>query len=259
VAALLAAHAAACAFSVAAERSRLCACFRALCLLSPPGPGVSALASCLCAARLLQEVDLAGCAAGDAGAGALAAVLPGANVTRLTLARCAIGAVGAGALADALRAGAPLTHLTLTGNEAIGDAGAESLAAALFLASHPMIADADANGNGVDAAAPRLARLDLGACGIGAAGAVALLRAGGVAALSLFGNDTLGDDGAAAIADALSAASPAGLTCLDLSGTGIGRDGGAALAAALAAGAAPGLLTLELGANPVRLSVEHRS
>jgi hypothetical protein len=180
-------------------------------------------------------------------------------VARLTLSRCAVGAAGAGALADALRAGAPLTHLTLTGNDAIGDAGAESLAAALFLtasAARRDAADADANG----AAAPpppRLARLDLGACGIGAAGAVALLRAGGVGALSLFGNESLGDDGAAAIAAALSSASSAllsGLTGLDLSGTRIGREGGAALAAALAAGAAPGLLTLELGANPVRLS-----
>jgi hypothetical protein len=207
--------------------------------------GVAALAAGLRGAAL-QTLDLSGTGAGDAGAAALAAALPGGALSHLLLDRCGVSAAGAAALAAALAAGAPLAHLALQGNGALGDAGAEALAAAL--AGAPPAAGEQ------PAPQPRLLRLDVGACGIGAAGAAALLRAGGVASLSLCGNEGVGDAGAAAAAAALAALPAAALApaALDLSGCGIGAPGAAALAAALSGGAAAALRTLELGANPVR-------
>ena len=209
--------------------------------------GVCALALGLCGATSLTELDLSGCAVGDAGAAALGAALPTCGaLVRLTLRNCCIGAAGAAALATALRTGARLEHLCLAANADMGDEGAMELANALTAERH-------ANGNGAPAQASvaraLVVHLDVGACGIGATGAEALLRAGGAATLSLFGNELIGDAGAIAVAAALQTSSGA-LTCLDLSGAGIGAAGGAALAAALSGGAAPALATLELGANP---------
>ena len=170
------------------------------------------------------------------GAAALAAALSTSALTHLHLARCDIGAEGAAALAAAMRGCDTLTHLFLDGNGRVGDEGAKALADAFT-----------AHGS----AAPRLAVLDVGECGITAAGAAGLLASDGSASLSLFGNAV-----AAGASGVLLAAALAGggqrMTHLNISGTGLAAEGAAALTAALLAGAAPGLLTIELGANPVR-------
>ena len=213
-----------------------------------PRAGVTALSAGLCGAAALQHLDLSGCNAGDVGAVALAAVLPGCALARLALARCGVGAAGGAALAAALAqngAAPSLAELALGGNEALGDAAAVALAAALATPRD---------------ASPRLACLDVSECGVSAPGAAALVAAGAAASLRLFGNGAIGvaDADGAALAAALAAA-PASLTNLDVSGVRLAAAAGAALNAALSAGAAPGLATLEVGANPVRwrVAVEH--
>ena len=185
-----------------------------------------ALASGLVQSRL-RELSLDDTACGDAGAVALAAQLPGCSLARLSLARCGVGAAGAAALGRALAEGGPegggaaLERLCLAGNQALGDAGAAALAAAA------------------------LQELDLGACGVGSAGADALL--GPQAAftrLVLFANP-LTQLGAQLGAPRLAA--------LDVSGTRLDAAALARLAQALHHGAAPMLATLEVGATPATL------
>jgi hypothetical protein len=204
--------------------------------------GCAALAAGLAAARSLRELELNDCGAGDDGAAALGNALPGSSLARLSLARCGVGAVGASMLAVGVERCASLMHLCLEGNATLGDVGACTLAAG---ASSAAAAGTDA----------RLAVLDLGSCGIGVAGAVALLSADAAASLSLLGNPCAGGADGAALAAAFTGRGRR-MTHLNLSGTGLDADGGAALAAALLAGAAPALRTLELGANPVRRPVD---
>jgi Ran GTPase-activating protein (RanGAP) involved in mRNA processing and transport len=215
---------------------------RPTCLTHVSPTGCAALAAGLAAARSLRELELNDCGAGDDGAAALGNALPGSSLARLSLARCGVGAVGASMLAVGVERCVSLTHLCLEGNATLGDVGACTLAAGASAAAAA----------GTDA---RIAVLDLGSCGIGVAGAVALLSADAAASLSLLGNPCAGGADGIALAAALTGRGRR-MTHLNLSGTGLDADGGAALAAALLAGAAPALRTLELGANPVRRPVD---
>lgn len=189
------------------------------------------------AAPLALELD--GVALGDGGAAALAGErAPGGASTfaaRVSLRGCAVGADGAGALARAC--GASTETLVLREN-ALGDAGARAVAAAL--ASNET---------------SRLSSLDLGRNGVGAGGAAAVARgARGVRDLSLFGNASMGDAGLACFAagDAETLSALSALRSLDLGGCGADEAGLVAFADVLArdANRLPRLETLVVGGNP---------
>ena len=173
---------------------------------------------------------------GDDGAVALA----GEDVSsffpaRVSVRGCAVGADGARALARAC--GASTETLILRDN-ALGDAGALAVAAALSSTE-----------------SSRLASLDLGCVGVGAAGTAAVARAArGVRDLSLFGNASMGNEGLMAFAgdDPETSRALSALRSLDLGGCGADEAGLVAFADALARDAArlPMLETLVVGGNP---------
>ena len=186
------------------------------------------------AAPLALELD--GVRLGDDGAVALA----GEDVrsffpARVSVRGCAVGADGARALARAC--GASTETLILRDN-ALGDAGALAVAAELSSTE-----------------SSRLASLDLGCVGVGAAGAAAVARAArGVRDLSLFGNASMGNEGLMAFAgdDPETSRALSALRSLDLGGCGADEAGLVAFADALARDAArlPMLETLVVGGNP---------
>ena len=186
------------------------------------------------AAPLALELD--GVRLGDDGAVALA----GEDVrsffpARVSVRGCAVGADGARALARAC--GASTETLVLRDN-ALGDAGALAVAAALSSTE-----------------SSRLESLDLGCVGVGAAGAAAVARAArGVRDLSLFGNASMGNEGLMAFAgdDPETSRALSALRSLDLGGCGADEAGLVAFADALARDAArlPMLETLVVGGNP---------
>ena len=189
------------------------------------------------AAPLALELD--GIALGDGGAVALAGdIAPGGAsrfVARLSVRGCAVGADGAGALARAY--GGSTETLVLREN-ALGDAGARAVAAAL--ASNET---------------SRLSRLDLGCNGVGAGGAAAVARsARGVSDLSLFGNASMGNEGLTLFTadDVETQSALACLRSLDLGGCGADEAGLVAFADSLAGDAnrLPRLETLVVGGNP---------
>jgi Ran GTPase-activating protein (RanGAP) involved in mRNA processing and transport len=154
---------------------------------------------------------------------------------RVSVRGCAVGADGARALARAC--GASTETLVLRDN-ALGDAGALAVAAALSSTE-----------------SSRLASLDLGCVGVGAAGAAAVARAArGVRDLSLFGNASMGNEGLMAFAsdDPETSQALSTLKSLDLGGCGADEAGLIAFADALASSAArlPMLETLVVGGNP---------
>lgn len=187
-------------------------------------------------------LELDGVALGDGGAVALAggAEDGGASgrfrAARVSLRGCAVGADGARALARACVAS---TETLVLRENALGDAGARAVAAAL--ASNETFSS--------------LSSLDLGRNGVGAGGAAAVARgARGVRDLSLFGNATMGNEGLMAFAagDAETSQALSALRSLDLGGCGADEAGLVAFAEALAGDAArlPRLETLVVGGNP---------
>lgn len=189
-----------------------------------PQAAAHELAAGVRAAEALRELRVDGSELDDGAAATLAAACT--RITRLSLRGVAgVGAGTCAALAPVLSAGR-LAALDLRGCANVGDAGACAL-----VASGP---------RGVE-------ELELGECGLGATGALAVLgAAGGVKTLGLF-NAKLGD-AAEKLAEALQGA--ASLETLDVGAAGIGVDGLKAVFGALAAGAAPALRTLMVGANP---------
>ena len=154
---------------------------------------------------------------------------------RVSVRGCAVGADGARALA---RACGTSTETLVLRDNALGDAGALAVAAALSSTE-----------------SSRLASLDLGCVGVGAAGAAAVARAArGVRDLSLFGNASMGNEGLMAFAgdDPETSRALSALRSLDLGGCGADEAGLVAFADALARDAArlPMLETLVVGGNP---------
>jgi len=161
--------------------------------------------------------------------------------------------------------------LNLARNPSLGDAGAEALSEALFGGL-----DDDAEGDGIEI----LTSLDLSDCGLSSDGVASLAgssrstasplvslrlernaalcpraaeslaaaleakRLSNLERLSLSGCALVGDNGAAALAKALSSQS---LRSLDLSGCGVGEEGAKALAGAIGSSTGCSLLTLRLG------------
>ena len=184
-------------------------------------------------APLLETLDVSGTrtGAGPTGEWLERAAASGA-LKELTIARSGLAGTPVARLADGLAAaGCVLATLDASGNEGIGDGGAGCIAAAM------------------DREGCVLRSLDLSECGLGAAGAELLCRAGsGLHRLGLRGN-SLGDEGAQAVAAALGEAVEMDLRELSVAACGVGATGCEALCGALAAGAAPQLETLEMGGN----------
>ena len=204
----------------------------------------------------LDELVLDGTRLGDDGAAALAGARGrgggegdargGMGVLSLSIQGCEIGEAGVSAIASTPRApgGVLLETLNLRGNKA-GDAGATAIAAAI----------AGEGPTGGESAFSALKTIDVGANGLGAAGAVELIRhSGPVENMSLFGNEAVGDDGAVAMVGAVqTGAGGRGLRILDIGGCGIGEVGMLALCDGLIdhpTDVFPALETLVVGGNP---------
>lgn len=191
---------------------------------NPIGPSAP-IASLVSSLPSLQTLVLEGCALGDGGVAALAAVLQSATLTELDVSKNGLGAPSAAALAHGLNAS--LKVLRCGGNPSVGDQGATAFAGATVRAPLQLL---DWSRNG--------------ATGVGAA---ALVLGRGARNLVLLGN-TLGDSGAQVLAAALrdAVSPPPGLEELDLTGAGF--------TAACLAGLLPplerlGLASLGLGGN----------
>jgi len=212
--------------------------------------GAARLAEVLRAARgahRVEEVDLTGCAVGDAGVGALCGALEAdGKIKSLGLGSNAFGDGGMGLVADLLRRSSTcgLTALDLSGSRAT-DAGVEAVAAALAAESGGC---GGCGGGCLALEALQLSRSTRLGEGLGPGAATALggmlRRNGTLRSLSLWGAG-LGDAGAAELAQGLSAND--GLTALDLGWNGVGDEGCAALAEALGAGRNETLRTLVSG------------
>ncbi|MEZ5421045.1 MAG: globin domain-containing protein [Vicinamibacterales bacterium] len=154
----------------------------------------------------LADLDLSANTLGLPGAQALAATLPRLRIARLGLAGCGLG--GAEAAAVLAVAPAALSHVNLAGNALDAD-GAAQLAAT--------------------ATAAALETLDVSRCGLGADGALGLLRWPALHRLRVLAADSngIGDTAGPALGDAVSRL-PA-LESLRLQDNGLGGDVAAAL------------------------------
>ena len=185
------------------------------------------------------SLEMDGVELGDAGAIALAGETRGANVKRLSLRGCGVGCEGGRAVARAALSAA--TETLILSDNTLGDAGAHAVAQAL----------GDATSTSTS-----LRTLDLGCCGVGADGAAALAQnAADITDLSLFGNESIGNDGLAAIARAGSDTQFPGLRALkslDVGGCGADEAGLIAFCDALARDEnnLQNLETLVVGGNP---------
>jgi hypothetical protein len=198
--------------------------------------GVGALAAALADAPSLTTLGLGGCYLSDGAARALAHALGGSGVRALDLSHNRLSSAAAAALARALRGdadvggggaagGCALDSLDLRGNGRVGDDGARALAGACG----------------------RVRALDLGACGVGPAGAAELAAAArepgsALRRLLLDGNAALGADGGAAALAPLVARSS--VRTLSLEDVGLGAAGAAELARALEGSRSLGELSL---------------
>ena len=230
------------------------------------GPSTAAICDALRHVPSLLTLSLAGCALGDTGLRALAAVfrrgaLP--SLVSLDLARNSISDASAPALCDALLRGTPALAVLRIGDNAFTNATSGAIAGIARLS--PALCELETGGcrfgpagcaTILEAAAkaPLLRRLGLDMCNIGYEGARSLrnalkgVKSGLITSLS-FCDAALGDKGALKLAKALAAGALPRLTELSLSGSGLGDLGTCGIADALRAGGAPELTGLALARN----------
>lgn len=211
---------------------------------SPDTAGIVATAEMLDANQQVSTVRLGENHLRPAHAAVLAPAVNGqSGLAKLLLDKNEVQAEGAAYLAEAL--GSPTAHVTeldLASN-AVGNAGAAALGAALLTAPSITVLSLENNGIGADGVAPsfgealkvngQLERLVLRLNSIGNAGCVSIAEglaanpASGLLSMDLFGND-LGDSAASALASALQAPGVQ-LQELGLGKNEIGDDGAVAL------------------------------
>ena len=228
--------------------------------------GIRATAELLDANRQVNTIRLGENRLGPAHAAALAPALNGkSGLAKLLLDKNQLGAEGAAFLAEALASPtAHATELDLASN-ALGDEGAAAIGAALLTAPSLVILSLEDNGIGADGVAPsfgdalkvnsQLERLVLRLNSIGNSGAAAIAEglagnpASALLSIDLFGND-LGDSAAEAFASALRVPGVQ-IQELGLAKNEIGDDGAVALSAALQSNLALPLRTLVLAGNHI--------
>ena len=157
---------------------------------------------------------------------------PCCQLEQLHLGGNAIGSEGSKALPDIVKHCPKLTSLNLLGNH-LGVEGADSIARMLSQPSS-------------------ITSLDLGACDLGAEGALAVIRAvsdgqAGIRSLGLYYN-SIGNEGATAVAATVAQPGCGELTSLDLADNKIGQEGCIALIEAL--GENRSLTVLDVGYQP---------
>ncbi|PNW75517.1 hypothetical protein CHLRE_12g529800v5 [Chlamydomonas reinhardtii] len=216
--------------------------------------GARALCQLLQSTHHLQTLHLRGTELGDDGGEVLASGLTAAAsaagagssssggssaLKTIDAADCGLGPKTMAALSKAFSAGLSLQELVLAGNQAIADADAAHLGAALVAA----------------AGASSVGHLDLSGTQAGPLAVESLSRVPGLKHVSLVGCPLAAAGGAALAASlASSGGSSSGswpaLEELCISGTGLSISDTSTVFAALAAGGAPCLKSLEIGANP---------
>lgn len=179
--------------------------------------GAEALARAAAASATLCELDVSHNAIGDGGAAAVAvAIAESCTLAKVRVYDCGLGAAGGVALGRALERGGALTELDASANREFGDEGAAAVARALRTNR-------------------TLTALFLSSCGVGPAGgraigeALATARGTALLVLDLAGN-SVGDDGAEALARALGRCA---LQSLTLATNRVGDRGAVALAEAV--------------------------